>query len=827
MSVLAQLYGEAKGIEKSLDTMNKSLKQMQAQDRKSNQQEEKFRQEILKYKRRERADQQRNQDFFAETMDNAIGKKAGKNMMGGGLLAALAAGLGVAVASSLAGKGLFGGGEDSKGAPGGAAPPSGGGGGSQTETETPAQQSAPDVSLKNPFRNRSEDTRSATPEQQKKADTGENIRDTARVAQGVSSALKFSRFLPGSSQVIGGAATGLDLAAGDYLGATLGGGSMLPGPAGWAFTGLDILYDLSKSQDKRDKENLLLMQRLKEAQDAMSGSQAKQSGGFTSLVGTNEQVQAKQSGGFTGLVPSLGQPTTGDHFYTSVAPGSYIMNRNLVDAMGYQSGGVPVALEAGEVALPPGSYDKASMDYLNHVAFPRFQEGGLVEADHPHTGSGYSIGKDYKGRPSVFSKEAAEALMKAIQASDGAVKASDITSSKRSVEHNSRVGGVANSNHLSGNAVDIHGTSKAWLKEHGPKYGWHNLNYSGHDGHFDFKGGGSSGAPQRTGGDVKEKTEKTASTKGKEGGGGIVSEFGGFGEFGKAASAVMQGILASMPASLRGIFSNEFGGGDGNGGGDNKRGGGPKKVGANDMMSGASPLGSGGGTLTDLSDKQWSDLAYIVSSEAARGTDDIYGVAANVLTRVADPAYPSTIMGVGTQAGQYEAVYKGMAVRDEKLAAKLKENSSKIAEALQVLNGRTDFKGQTMLNNKGASDPMFHSSGNFYHYSSQRGKNDPVPESPPQHWKQWLGQQRGGAVKYMKGGNVLANNLQELNENFKMQMMSSQEPIVIYEDADDGGISATMSGGADNNDPFFLPTRSTSWASAIMEFRERTFNQGY
>ena len=127
MSVLKQLYGEAKGIEKSLDTMNKNLQKMQAQDKKSNQQEAKFRQEILKYKRRERADQQRNQTFFAETMDNAVGKKAGKKMAGGGLLAALATGLGVAVAASLAGKGVFGGGDDSQG--GGGTPPSGGGSG--------------------------------------------------------------------------------------------------------------------------------------------------------------------------------------------------------------------------------------------------------------------------------------------------------------------------------------------------------------------------------------------------------------------------------------------------------------------------------------------------------------------------------------------------------------------------------------------------------------------------------------------------------------------------------------------------------------------------
>ena len=63
------------------------------------------------------------------------------------------------------------------------------------------------------------------------------------------------------------------------------------------------------------------------------------------------------------------------------------------------------------------------------------------------------------------------------------VKTSDITSSKRSAEHNARVGGVPN-NHLYGNAVDIHGTSKVWLKENGERYGWKNLVYSGHDGHL-------------------------------------------------------------------------------------------------------------------------------------------------------------------------------------------------------------------------------------------------------------------------------------------------------------------------------------------------------
>lgn len=186
------------------------------------------------------------------------------------------------------------------------------------------------------------------------------------------------------------------------------------------------------------------------------------------------------------------------------------------------------------------------------------------------------------------------------------------------------------------------------------------------------------------------------------------------------------------------------------------------------QIEGATPqgtvtsLGSGGGSLKNMSEQDWSDLAYIVSGEAARGTDDEYGVAAAVLTRVADPKWPNTIMGVGTQAGQFEAVYKGLARRDPALAKKLKQNQGKIIEALKVLNGRTDFKGQSQLKNKGAGDPMFHPRGNFYHYTSQRKVTDPAPANPPQHWKKWL-----------SGGVSLAQNQQQSNA-VAQQAASSQ-----------------------------------------------------
>ena len=155
-------------------------------------------------------------------------------------------------------------------------------------------------------------------------------------------------------------------------------------------------------------------------------------------------------------------------------------------------------------------------------------------------------------------------------------------------------------------------------------------------------------------------------------------------------------------------------------------------------------LGSGGGSLKDMSDQDFSDLAFIVSHEALRGTDDEYAVAAAVLNRVADPRYPNTIMGVGTAPGQFEAVFSGKAYRDDALAKQLKDNEGKIVDALKKLDGRTDFKAFSSMGEfMGDTDIMFADNGNFYHYAEQRGKTDPIPNNIPQDWKKLLGESTG------------------------------------------------------------------------------------
>ena len=167
----------------------------------------------------------------------------------------------------------------------------------------------------------------------------------------------------------------------------------------------------------------------------------------------------------------------------------------------------------------------------------------------------------------------------------------------------------------------------------------------------------------------------------------------------------------------------------------------------------------GGGSLKGLTGQDFRDLAYIVSGEAQRGTDDEYGVAAAVLNRVADPAWPNTVKAVGSQAGQFEAVYTGKAYDDPELAQKLAspEGQAKIVEALKMLKGRTDFKGTSQYGNMGQGDVKFSDRGNFYHYKEQVGKTDPPPSPIPTFYQKFIG--TGGPAVTLSGTKSSASGI--------------------------------------------------------------------
>ena len=146
----------------------------------------------------------------------------------------------------------------------------------------------------------------------------------------------------------------------------------------------------------------------------------------------------------------------------------------------------------GGATTPPASTSPAPATTEGSAA----PAGNVISVNHPDTGPGYGIAgaKDQQGRPVVFSKEGAEAFAKMMADSNGAVKPSDVASSKRSPQKNAAVDGATNSPHLRGVAMDIHGSSSAWIRQHGHKYGWKPHDYSGtHGGHFVF--GGASMTP--------------------------------------------------------------------------------------------------------------------------------------------------------------------------------------------------------------------------------------------------------------------------------------------------------------------------------------------
>ena len=200
---------------------------------------------------------------------------------------------------------------------------------------------------------------------------------------------------------------------------------------------------------------------------------------------------------FDNISSATGEKITGagpDTQMIAVRPGEIVVNKETVDAVGADHFLGLNKLFGGSGANKPKMAEVQAASGGGFV-LPAFSSGGIVSVSHPNTGSGYGVEgvTDYKGRPGVFSKGAATAFGKMITDSGGAVKGSDIASSQRSKSYNAHVGGVSNSNHLYGNALDIHGTSQTWMRANGQKYGWIVNDYPGsHGGHFNYKGAGAS-----------------------------------------------------------------------------------------------------------------------------------------------------------------------------------------------------------------------------------------------------------------------------------------------------------------------------------------------
>ena len=197
---------------------------------------------------------------------------------------------------------------------------------------------------------------------------------------------------------------------------------------------------------------------------------------------------------------------------------------------------------------------------------------------------------------------------------------------------------------------------------------------------------------------------------------------GGWENFGKILGDIFKGL---NPMNWRlPNFPNPFAGnGNGSGGGDR-----PGATAGSDTLD----IGSGGGQLQGLSDEDYIQIAKTIAGEAGPG-DDQYLVAGAILNRVASSKFPNTVTdvvtaGQGTAHPQFEGYLANANVDDIVKRLKSPEGQARIIASLQRLEGRTDFKGQTQLQNRVAGeDPMFDKKGNFAHYWWQTGPNSVMP----------------------------------------------------------------------------------------------------
>ena len=124
-------------------------------------------------------------------------------------------------------------------------------------------------------------------------------------------------------------------------------------------------------------------------------------------------------------------------------------------------------------------------------------------------------------------------------------------------------------------------------------------------------------------------------------------------------------------------------------------------------------------TILALTAMDYDHLARTIQVEAAKGTMDEYCVAVSVLNRVRSPKFPNTVASVVYASGQYEGFTKWRPVANPALVNRLRseEGQAKLLAAYSIIGDRTDFKGQSQLKYRVASeDPMCHNKGNFYHY---------------------------------------------------------------------------------------------------------------
>ena len=179
----------------------------------------------------------------------------------------------------------------------------------------------------------------------------------------------------------------------------------------------------------------------------------------------------------------------------------YFQGDKRLAIIAYNSG--PGAVSRAGGAIPGSSesqeyYPGVMRAYAKYSGTPRVAMRGRfqVQGQSGYVGSTNVVAtgqQDQGRRPIQFSPPAASAWQRMISAGMP-FSPGNVASSYRTEQDYLRIQAqgnnpAANSLHNHGEAIDAHGSTGAWIRKHGHKYGWYPNDYQGsHGGHYEFRG---------------------------------------------------------------------------------------------------------------------------------------------------------------------------------------------------------------------------------------------------------------------------------------------------------------------------------------------------
>ena len=216
------------------------------------------------------------------------------------------------------------------------------------------------------------------------------------------------------------------------------------------------------------------------------------------------------------------------------------------------------------------------------------------------------------------------------------------------------------------------------------------------------------------------------------------------------------------------------------------------------------------GSLKGLSKEDYVQMAKTIAGEAGPGKDQ-YLVAAAILNRVASGKFPNSVAEV-VQAGQdgngkiqFEGYRPNANVDNIVKHLMSPEGQRGIVNALQKLEGRTDFKGQSQLHNMvPGEDIMLDPAGNFAHYWWQTHSKSKMPSDYVMpNYQQFIN--RTGTA------DLQSNLLNQGSSN--MAGLTFATPTII-----NNYYTTNNAGGNDDGDAFFGPAFNSDLSAFTLRY---------